>query len=104
MAHLNLGTTPADERCAQVGTDGYYELARSQCRRHIEVLRAFYIAERGALPEGLKLKIKTFAHDFGDYYEVIAEFDDNDEQAVDAALWLDNNRPAEWPETDSVSL
>lgn len=95
--HISLGPVPADEPAAQVGTDGYELMARSECRRHIEMLRAFYNENRGELPEGLTLRIKTNHHDFGDYLDVIVEFDGDDERAATAALWLDNHRPGEWP-------
>ena len=96
--HISLGAAPANEPCAQVGVDGYREIARHECKRHIEVLRAFYIAQRGAIPDGLTFKLKSNQHDFGDYLDVIVEFDETDCDALEAALWLDNNRPCEWPD------
>jgi hypothetical protein len=94
---INLGSTPADEPCAQVGAEGYAEKARAECKRYIQVLRHAYIATHGALPEGLNIRIASAPHDYGSYYEVVAEFDENDAQAYEAALWLDSHAPAEWP-------
>jgi hypothetical protein len=96
--HISLGATPAEESCAQVGTDGYELLARNECRRYLKLLRDVYVAAHGAMHEGLNLRIASNAHDFGSYLDVIVEFDVDDESASNAALWLDNNRPAEWPD------
>lgn len=96
--HISLGSAPADESCAQVGTEDYETLARSECKRYLKLLRDFYFEVRGSMPVGLNFRIKSNPHDFGSYLDVIVEFDENDEEAMNAALWLDNNKPAEWPE------
>jgi hypothetical protein len=74
--YLTIGSTPCDEDCAQVGAADYSERSRLECK----VFRD-QIARHYPEPENGYLSIKRFSHDFGDYREVCAIFDDNDEAA-----------------------
>jgi hypothetical protein len=69
--YINIGTVPCDEDCAQVGQEGYREQAVKECRRFIELLRKTF----GDEPEGARLPIKWFDHDFGSYCEVVCWYD-----------------------------
>lgn len=94
---LELGSSPVNENCAQLGSDGYEELARRECSAYIKQLRRVYLAERGGnLPESVTLRTKSNEHDFGRYYEVAVSCESSDEVAIDAAFWLENNQPLEW--------
>ena len=96
---ITLGSSPHDEPCAQLGTVGYSELAREECRVYADQLRRMYEAEHGrALPDGVTLRTKSNAHDFGVYYEVAVVFNASDEEAMAAAFWFDGNAPAKWDE------
>lgn len=68
---LCIGSCLNSEDCVQVGTENYEILAKAQCKRLIEAIRA----ELGSEPEGANLKIKSCLHDFGTYYEVYCWFD-----------------------------
>lgn len=77
--YLSLGSCAPEEDCVQVGTDNYAILAREQCRRYIQWLRA----KVGPEPPETALQIKSFPHDFGTYLEVVCYFDTDNDAAVD---------------------
>ena len=95
--YLTLGPTPADESCQQVGTPNYSsQEALRESRIYINQLERVF----GPPPEGSRLTIKSFPHDFGSYSEVVVYFDDTVEASLDYAFKLEGNLPAKW---DSVS-
>ena len=64
--YLALGPVPAGEDCAQVGTEEYYSKGRQECRTYKkQLLRMF-----PDCPEGARIAIKPFPHDFGTYHFV----------------------------------
>lgn len=89
---IELGSTPADEDCAQVGSENYEERARAECERYIALLRTKF----GTEPETARLAIKGFPHDFGRYYEVVCYFDDGNEVATEYAYLLESKAPTTW--------
>ena len=76
MENLNIGSTPNEEECAQVGSADYYARAIKECLAYREQIRKHYPE-----PENGYLKVKGFPHDFGTYYEVVAYYDPEDTQA-----------------------
>lgn len=90
--YFSLGPTPSDEDCAQVGLEDYYEKARPECKRFIELLRLVF----GPEPPGAQLAVKSFPHDFGSYYEVICYFDTDIPESVAYAHRLDDETPTTW--------
>ena len=90
--YLNLGPTPAEEPCAQVGEEGYELRAREECKRFIDALRRKF----GPEPKGAKLKVRGFDHDFGRYLEVICVY--TDQESFDYALMLESDAPGTWAE------
>ena len=91
-SYLTLAPAPVEEECAQVGTADYAIRARAECRRFIDLLRRKF----GPEPEGARLTIKTFAHDFGDYLEVVCYFDETLPESVEYAYHCEDNLPATW--------
>lgn len=97
MSVLELGSSPVDESCAQLGEDGYDDRARLECRAYIAQLkRAYSTAHNQELPSGARLRIKSSSHDFGSYFEVAVSFNDADQEGVNAAYWLEANCPLLW--------
>jgi len=90
--YLSLAPTPIEEDCAQVGTADYTTRARAECRRFITLLRRKF----GSEPEGARLTIKSFPHDFGDYLEVVCYFDETLPASVEYAYHCEDNLPATW--------
>lgn len=90
--YLNLGPTPAEEPAAQLGEPDYETRARAECQRYIDLLRKKF----GPEPQGSKLKVRSFSHDFGRYFEVIVTYRDTDQESFDYALKLEEEAPATW--------
>jgi len=90
--HFDLGSSPPMERCAQVGSPGYWEEARLECRLYIELLRRTV----GPEPEGAELSVRRNLHDFGTYLSVVCSFDPSIEGAVAYALRCEGKGPDEW--------
>jgi hypothetical protein len=90
--YLTLGPAPCDEDCAQVGQPDYHERARHECKRFIDLIRRTL----GPEPDGARLAIKSFPHDFGNYTEVVCYFDSEIEAAVVYAYRCESDAPATW--------
>ena len=90
--YMMLGSTPPNETCAQVGTTGYTELARAECRRYIELIKK----KMGDPPGGAYLAIRSFPHDFGSYFEVVCYFDSLNESETEYALSCEGKGPLTW--------
>lgn len=81
----------------QIGDPDYRSAAREQCVKYRWLLANAYKVHHGhPLPPGLHLKIVSNEHDFGTYYEVGVAFDTSDEEAAEAAFWLEANGPTKW--------
>jgi hypothetical protein len=97
--YLNIGSSPPDEDCAQMGSPGYHEKAREECTRYIELLRQVC----GKEPRGARLAVKGFQHDAGPmgmdidtYHEVVCHYDDDIPVSVDYAYHLESHGPQSW--------
>jgi len=90
--YIDIGSSPAEEDCAQVGTPDYQQRARAECTRFIELIRRTL----GEEPGSAHLAIKSNPHDFGTYYEVVCYFDDNDEEGMKYAFRCEAEAPVRW--------
>jgi len=97
---LYLGPVPLSEDCSQVGSNGYYERSRQECRAYINQLRRL----GGEPPMGGALKIQSCPHDFGTYHEVIAIFDERFPDSCKWAFELEENLPQFWDAEAKVEL
>jgi hypothetical protein len=105
--YMYLGSAPANEECAQVGEDNYWQRANKECRLYISMLWSLVekqFGSRDSIPESFNIVIKSEPHDFGSYIEVCAKFDMNDEKAVEIAFWIENNTPTEWDNESKIKL
>jgi hypothetical protein len=91
MEYINLGSTPCDEDCAQVGDADYDRRATEECYRYIQRIRDVV----GPEPEGASLRIKSFNHDFGPYKEVVC-YHNNRPEAIDYVFWCESHGPLTW--------
>jgi hypothetical protein len=91
---IDVGATPHEASCAQVGRDDYWDRAHRECRAHINQLRRAF----GQEPEGARLSIKSKPHDFGTYLSVVCYYDSDSEAAVDYAFRCEGEGPGEWDE------
>jgi len=90
--YLEIGQAPCDEECAQVGDPNYQEKALQEAERYIELIRA----KLGPEPDGARLRIKSFPHDYGNYYEVVVAYDDEYPESVEYAFNVEANLPTNW--------
>ncbi len=87
-----LGTAPANEECAQVGSPDYQDRALRECRAYAEAIRKVL----GPEPEGARLRVKRESHDYGSYWELIVEYDGGNEAAARYAARCDAEAPTTW--------
>ena len=90
--YIDIGSSPAEEDCAQVGSPDYYKRARTECARFIELIRKTL----GPEPEGAQLSVKSNPHDFATYYSVVCYFEEDDEEARNYAFRCEAEAPARW--------
>jgi hypothetical protein len=98
--YLELGPTPFDEQCAQVGEDDYSVRIREETERYIKQLEQRF----PNLPDGVRFKTKAFPHDFGTYHEVVVIFNPNDEAQAKAAFHVEWNLPCTWEDNEVFPL
>lgn len=90
--YIDIGSTPTEEDCAQVGQPDYEKKARAECARFIQLIRQTL----GEEPEGARLAVKSNPHDFGTYYEVVCYFEDSNEEATSYAYRCEAETPTKW--------
>ena len=102
--YIEIGSTPCDEECAQVGADDYSVRAKKECRAYINQLTRMITAAGKEIPDGFRLVVKGNAHDFGTYHEVACKFSDDNEAACELAYWVESNAPTNWDEQAKLEL
>ena len=91
---LEIGSTPTDEPCAQLGSSGYDELSRMEIKAfHGQIMRLF-----PNIPAGARFISKSNPHDFGVYRELAIKYLMDDEESSDYAINVENGTPANWDE------
>jgi hypothetical protein len=90
--YLCIGSAPSDEECAQVGSEGYARRAKAECAAFINQLRRVF----GGEPDGARLRTKSNAHDYGTYFEVVCDYEEENQKALDYALKVEGETPQEW--------
>jgi len=98
-SYIEIGSSPSEEDCAQVGTENYRERAIIECKRFIELIRRHL----GQEPENAKLAIKSFEHDFGTYCEVVCYYSTDDEESLKYAFRCESNAPSAWHDDGEVT-
>lgn len=105
-----IGSTPANESCAQVGTNDYGVRAQAECRAYRAQLYRFLEQHgypRAKLPDSFKIRVLRHQHDFGDYYEVAVQFQEEDPATrvcYSLLALIENEGPAEWDDEAKAAL
>lgn len=86
--YLNIGCTPYDEPCAQVGSENYNKLSTIECRAFTHQCERA-LAKKFGEEYTVIVRIKSFPHDFGTYKEVVVEYDENNDKEHAQALYLE---------------
>lgn len=99
--YLDLSSVPVSEPCACVGSDDYMTRARIECRAFAHQLERTFPQ---AVEAGCSFRIKSNAHDFGQYLEVQVRFDDDDEHQTHWAFMIENDLPEHWDDQARAEL
>lgn len=98
MEYIELGSAPAEESCAQVGSEDYERAARRECAVYKRMLERLF-----PIPEGFTCRytVRRFPHDFGSYFEVCIGFSARDSNGfssapVDFAYRVERETPDRW--------
>jgi hypothetical protein len=86
MDYIEIGATPGEADCAQVGKAGYQRLARIECNAYIVALTRYY----GAPPEGSRFSVHSNAHDLGSYLDVRFIYDRNIPEHIAHAMKVED--------------
>jgi hypothetical protein len=99
--YFDIGPTPCDEECAQVGTDDYYRKAKIECTAFKNQLRRHFGDEKR---HNCMLVTRTNAHEFGDYYEVVCFYLDQDPESEKFADKIANETPITWDDEAKLEI
>ena len=97
---IEIGSAPCDEDCAQVGSPNYRDRAGAECTAFIGQIRRVF----GPEPSGARLKVQSFPHDFGTYYEVVVQYETENEEAAAYAMVCCDRAPNQWDEAARQEL
>lgn len=95
MDYVYLAPTPIEEDCAQVGEPNFHKRATNEMTAFCNQL---YRQFPNAREIGVYFRIRWENHDFGQYGEVVAAYDMDDEEAMNFAYHVENNLPDNWDE------
>lgn len=99
---LEIGSSPSDEKCAQVGSDNYKERVIKELTQYKRMCLNLINSQFENIQ--IDLRTKSFPHDFGSYYELCVYFDPNVEESVEQAFWLEENVPQNWDDEAKTNL
>jgi hypothetical protein len=98
--YLDIGSSPVCEDCQQVGSPGYYQYAKKECGIFIQQL----LRDFPNPPAGVSITIKSNPHDFGTYYSVVVNFNDDNKKQIDYAYKIEAHTPEYWDEIAIAEL
>jgi len=90
--YLTIGATPCEESCEPVPYKDGGIKAKAECAAFIEAIRR----KLGPEPAGAQLRVKSFPHDFGTYYEVVCWYEEDDVEACQYAYRCESDAPTTW--------
>ena len=91
--YICIGSAPALEDCAQVGSDNYHERSRKETAEFIRMLNAKFPPPNDG---DSRFTTKAFSHDFGIYREVVAFYDTDNKASVEWAYAAEADAPEKW--------
>ena len=94
LDYLNLGSTPSDEDCAQVGSPDYQNRANKELDAYKAQLERMFPGLE--THKRMEFKKMWFPHDFGSYGEIVITYDDDNELEAATAIEIEWNTPTNW--------
>lgn len=101
---LEIGSSPSDESCAQVGDENYSSQARKECSVWIEQLKREVGKVYPNFEDLISFKVKSNRHDFGTYYEVAVCYDTENEDSVRLAFMVESDASTRWDDQSRKEL
>ena len=101
MEYMEIGSSPYDELCAQLGFDNYRKDATKEMDAYINQLNRLFIEAKNY---GITFKQKWFNHDFGTYGEVCMSWNPENEIANTYVYEIESNLPSNWDEEAKKEL
>ena len=92
--YMEIGASPSDEDCAQLGSDNYDKLSRIELNAYVHQLERMFPYVKNS--DSLKFAAKRFNHDFGTYAEVVIYFDTANDFEYNCAIDIEHNLPMNW--------
>ena len=94
---VNLASVPIEEDCISVEPSGVYvDSMKKECNvfKH-QLMRMF---------PTVSFRVKSFPHDFGVYSEVVACYDDINEEMMEEAWSVQDELPSHWDKAALAEL
>lgn len=88
---ITLGTTPADEPCAQVGHSLYRELCRIERNAFRSQIQRHYPRPDSLTDSDVRIRVHANAHDFGTYFDLEIVYDSSNPAAVSYAFSIEED-------------
>ena len=98
-----IAPSPLEEDCVQLKTGGeYLDAMREEVDCFVTLLKeVFPWADE---KNGLRISRKSFAHDFGTYYEAVVIYDDDNAKSVELAFFIVDNYPKHWEDNTVIPI
>lgn len=93
---VDLGSGPAAEEVAQVGSDDYREKTRVEIAQYIAQLTRMFPIPAHLQNAGVRFKMKANDHEFGTYHTAIVRYPAENEEAIAFAYFIENSTPEKW--------
>lgn len=100
-SYIELGSTPSQENCAQVGNNDYANLAQKEMNAYINQLNRLFPAIKKS--KTLSFSIKWYEHDFGRYGEVVINYIEGSNEE-DSVYDVDRAIPSHWDDEAKKEL
>lgn len=100
IEYMEIGPTPCEEDCAQLGTSDYRKISNIEMTAYINQLCREFATRLDYVDFGKK----WFNHDFGSYGEVVVYYNTEDEESTKAAFFIESHLPMRWDDEAIVEL
>ena len=94
MDSFELGSAPWNEdECVQIEEDENYLLKmKEECERFKRMLENRF----SGISDLVEVEVKKTNHEFGEYYEVMVNYDENNQESLEIASLIERHLPAVW--------
>jgi hypothetical protein len=93
--YLDIGPCPCDEEASQLGSPDFDEKNLAECKRFKGLLEKMF-------PKGT-FGIKANRHEYGVYREVVAYYDEDNEEERKSAFDAESETPTTWLECEIIA-